>query len=335
MLRSAFPHSHKMGKNASVLVGTVLKKPKILGRSRDAQLQKGTTVVNCYLLFLQMDDLQYQLNYRSEESPTESNHELTNNDQNEHDELASQLVQEKERAREIAEECSALKSSLEQLENAKQVLETETQNLRLEAEELREKVSDLDRQLVESGEVCKVSEQRLQEERERCKKLLKELEEYKLNDCGTCKDLEKRLIDSKQVSDTAEEQLEGERAKYKGLLKELEQYKSDDCLTRDRTGSVPLEIEVQKAKKEGKELVKELTEERKAHETLRYVSFWFESTHSLYFPLLLCGVLYIRSAKMSYRQFFSQGIEWSGHAYWSILKLEETQFPCGTLHYLS
>ena len=328
-------HSQKMGKNVSVLVGTVLKKPKILGPSRDAQLQKGATVVNCCLLFLQMDDLQHQLNHRSEESSTESNHEVTNNDHNEHDELASQLVQEKERAREIAEECSALNSSLEQLENVKQDLETETQNLRLEAEELREKVSDLDRQLVETGEACIVSEHRLQEERERCKKLLKELEENKLIDCGTCKDLEKRLIESKQVSDTAEEQLEEERAKYKVLLKELEQYKSNDCLTRDRTGSVPLEMEVQKAKKEGEELVKELTEERKAHETLRYVSFWFESTHSLYFPLLLCGVLYIRSAKMSYRQFFSQGIEWSSHAYWSILKLEEKQFPCGTLHYLS
>ena len=239
--------------------------------------KKRNTALNCALLFLQMDDLQHQLSHRSEQSPTESNHELTSKDQNEHDELASQLAQEKEHAREIAEECSALKSSLQQLENAKQVLDTETQNLRLEAEELREKASDLDRQLVESGEVCKVSEQRLQEEQERCEKLVKELEEYKLNDCSTCKDLEKRLIESKQVSDAAEEQLEGERAKYKGLLKELEQYKSNDCVTRERSGSVPLEMEVQKAKKESEELVKELTEERKAHETLRYVSFWFES----------------------------------------------------------
>ena len=222
-----------------------------------------------------MDDLQHQLNLGSEESATESNHELTRKDQNEHDELASQFDQEKGRAQEIFEECSALKSSLEQLENAKQALETEKQDLRLEAEELREKVCALDRQLEKSGEACKVSEQRLQEEQGKCEKLLKELEEYKLKGCKTCKDLEKRLI--KQVSDAAEEQLKGERAKYKGLLKELEQYKSNNSLTRDRTGSVPLEMELQMVKKESEELVKELSEERKSHETLRCVLFWFES----------------------------------------------------------
>ena len=109
----------------------------------------------------------------------------------------------------------------------------------------------------------------LQEEQEKCEQIVKEFEEFKLNDCQASKGLEKQCIESKQACDAVGKQLEEERLKCKTLVKELEQYKSQDCRAKGRLGNFPFEMELHKAKKESEELGKELAEERRAHETLR------------------------------------------------------------------
>ena len=224
-------------------------------------------VDSCF--FLQIDDLQQQLNQRVEQLATEGDHEITAQVQGEQDDFASLLAQEKQRAQEITEECSLLKSAVKQLENAKHDLENETQKIRQEADELREKIDDLDERLMESEKARKFSEQRLQEEQEKYDKLIKE---YNSNDCRARKDLEALLAESNQVSVAAEKQLEEERAKFRDLTKELAEHKSNDLRPGDRDNTVPLEAELQKVKTESEELVKDLAEERKAHESLRYTT---------------------------------------------------------------
>lgn len=218
--------------------------------------------------FLQIDDLQQQLNQRIDQLAT-GDQETTSKDHSEQEDFASLPAQEKQRAQEITEECSVLKSAVKQLENAKHDLENETQKLHQEADELREKIYDLDERLVESENARKFSEQRLQEEQEKYDKLVKD---YNSNGCRACKDLEALLAESRQVSVAAEKQLEGERAKFRELTKEIEEYKSNDLRPGDKDNTVSLEAELQKVKTESEELVKELTEERKAHESLRYAT---------------------------------------------------------------
>lgn len=217
--------------------------------------------------FLQIDDLQQQLNQRIDQLAT-GDQETTSKDHSEREDFASLPAQEKQRAQEITEECSGLKSAVKQLENAKHDLENETQKLHQEADELREKIYDLDERLVESENARKFSEQRLQEEQEKYDKFVKD---YNSNGCRACKDLEALLAESRHVSVAAEKQLEEERAKFRELTKEIEGYKSNDLRPGDKDNTVS-QAELQKVKTETEELVKELTEERKAHESLRYAT---------------------------------------------------------------
>ena len=53
-----------------------------------------------------------------------------------------------------------------------------------------------------------------------CEKIVKEFEEFKLNDCQASKGLEKQLVESKQACDAAGKQLEEERLKCEKLVKE-------------------------------------------------------------------------------------------------------------------
>lgn len=177
-------------------------------------------------MFLQTEDLQNELNHALEttdHSSREMNDESAIDKQTGRDGSASLLAAEKERAQVLTEECNNLKSLLETLSKRNEVLDDETKSTKREVEELQERIKVLESQLVESKQDCDLSREQLQEEREKCKKLAKDLDEYK----------------------------------------------SNEYRAKDPSGNVSFEVEVQKAKKQSDELVKELAEEKKSNETLR------------------------------------------------------------------
>ena len=177
-------------------------------------------------LFLQTEHLQNELNRAletNEHSSRQMNDEATADEQTGRDNLASLLTEEKERAQALTEECNSLKSSLETLSKRNEVLDSEATNTKRKVEELQERIRVLESQLVESKQDCDMSKEQLQGERERCEKLVKDLNEYK----------------------------------------------SNECRSKDTSGSVSFEVELQKAKKQCEELGKELAEEKKSNETLR------------------------------------------------------------------
>lgn len=81
--------------------------------------------------------------------------------------------------------------------------------------------------------------------------------------------LESQLVESKQACDMSKEQLQEERETCEKLVQDLIEYKSNECRSKDTSGNVSFEVELQKAKKQRDELVKELAEEKKSNETLR------------------------------------------------------------------
>ena len=99
---------------------------------------------------LQSEDLQHQLSKaleRIEQSSQDMNEKMTSEEQSldeqneketEHSKLASlyMLSTEQERTREIAEECNALKCSLETVQNRNGLLENEAKEKKQEVEEL-------------------------------------------------------------------------------------------------------------------------------------------------------------------------------------------------------
>ena len=175
-------------------------------------------------MFLQTENLQDELNRALETNDSSSR--KTNDEmdkQTGRDNLASLLAVEKERAQAITEQCNFLKSSLETLSKRNEVLDNETKNAKREVEELQERIKVLESQLVESKQACDMSQEQLQEEREKCEKLVKDVNEYK----------------------------------------------SNECRSKDTSGSVSFEVELQKSKKQCDELGKELAEEKKSNETLR------------------------------------------------------------------
>ena len=89
------------------------------------------------------------------------------------------------------------------------------------------------------------------------------------------KDLESQLFGAKQMCDVSKEQLKEEMGKCEKIVKEFNEYKSNKCRPKDSSGNISFEVELQKANKRSEELVKELTEEKKLNETLRweFVSF--------------------------------------------------------------
>ena len=78
------------------------------------------------------------------------------------------------------------------------------------------------------------------------------------------------MIESKQAYDLSKEQLEQEKEKYEKLAIELKEMKSTESRSKkELSGNLSFELELQQTKKDSEELVKELAEEKKAHETLR------------------------------------------------------------------
>ena len=176
-------------------------------------------------MFLQTEDLQNELNRALEindHSSREMNDEVTTDEQPGPDSLATLLAVEKERAQAITEECNSLKSSLETLSKRNEVLDNEARNTKREVEELQERIKVLDSQLVESKRACDMSKEQLQEEREKCEKLVKDLNEYKSNECR-----------SKDTSGNVSFEVELQKAKKRcdELGKELtEEKKSNETL---------------------------------------------------------------------------------------------------------
>lgn len=84
------------------------------------------------------------------------------------------------------------------------------------------------------------------------------------------KDLESQLLESKKRCDVSNEQLKKEREKCEKLEEDLNEHKANECRSKDSSGSASFEAELQKAMKQSEELVKELSEERKLNETLRW-----------------------------------------------------------------
>lgn len=81
--------------------------------------------------------------------------------------------------------------------------------------------------------------------------------------------LELQLVESKQAYDLCKEKLEEQREKCEKLVKDLNEMRTSESLSKEPSGSLASELELQKAKNESEELFKELGEEKKAHETLR------------------------------------------------------------------
>lgn len=136
--------------------------------------------------------------------------------------LASLLTVEKERAQALTEECNLLKCSLETLRNRNEVLDNEAKNTKSEVEEMQERIKVLESQLVESKQASDMSKEQLQEEREKCEKLVKDLNEYKSNECQ-----------SKDTSGSVSFEVELQKAKKQcdELVKKLaEEKKSNETL---------------------------------------------------------------------------------------------------------
>ncbi|CAH3159397.1 unnamed protein product [Pocillopora meandrina] len=155
----------------------------------------------------------------SEEQALDQQHERTTDD----DMLASKLRAEQEQVQGVADECNALRVSLENVQNRNEILKSEAEETKHEVERQRQEIESLELQLVES----------------------------------------------KQAYDLCKEQLEEQREKCEKLVKDLNEMRTSESLSKEPSGSLASELELQKAKDESEELFKELGEEKKAHETLR------------------------------------------------------------------
>ena len=140
----------------------------------------------------------------------------TMDEQTEREKLASLLTVEKERAQALTEECNSLKSSLETLRNRNEVLDNEAKNTKREVEEQQERIEVLESQLIESKQTCDFSKEKLHEEREKCEKLVKELNEYKSNEC---------LSKDASANVSFEVELQKSKKQYEELGKELAEEK--------------------------------------------------------------------------------------------------------------
>lgn len=217
----------------------------------------------------QIDELEYQLSLKSEKLATENNCEY--NEQVEREDLDSLLTQEQERTQKLIEQCRVYNHTMEKLKSEKEALENETKELRKKSDELHVSIEDLKKQPADSEQRLKSSEELLHDEKEACEKLEKESQTLETIDCSVCKDLEKQSTEFKQVGEATEKQLKKELARNEELLKELEHYKTNETHTKGNTECVRFEAELQKIKNQKEELVKELVEERRVHETLRWV----------------------------------------------------------------
>ena len=150
------------------------------------------------------------------------NDETTMDEQTGRDKSVSLLAAEKERAQVLTEECNNLKSLMETLSKRNEVLDNEAKNTKRDVEELQERIKVLESQLVESKQDCDLSKVQLQEEREKCGKLVKDLHEYKSNECR-----------AKDPSGNVSFEVELQKAKKQcdELVKELaEEKKSNETL---------------------------------------------------------------------------------------------------------
>lgn len=218
----------------------------------------------------QIDDLEYQISLKSEKLSTENSCE--HHEQCEREDLDSLLTQEQERTQKLSEQCRVYHCTTENLKSEKVALENERNELRKKCDELHVNIVDLNKRLADSEQRLKSSEERLHKDKEVCEKLEKESQTLETIDCSVYKDLEKQSTELKQVGEAIEKQLKKERERNEELVKELEHLKTNKSLTNSNTECVQFEEELQKIKNQKEEeLVKELREERRLHETLRWV----------------------------------------------------------------
>ncbi|XP_022801236.1 kinesin-like protein KIN-7I [Stylophora pistillata] len=141
--------------------------------------------------------------------------------------FTSELSAEKERAQEIADECNALKLSLENVQNRNGILESEVEETKQEVEKKLKQLKSLELQLVESKQAYDLCEEQLKEQRDKCEELVKELNEMKSTECQ-----------SKKLSGSFSSELELHKAKRENeeLLKELgEEKKTHEMLRKEHT----------------------------------------------------------------------------------------------------
>ena len=140
---------------------------------------------------LQCEDILHQLSKaleRIEQSSQDMNEKMTSEEQSldeqneketEHNKLASILSTEQERTREIAEECNALKCSLETVQNRNELLDNEAKGKKQEVEQLRQQIKRLRSKFVESKQAYDLSKEQLEQEKKKYEKLAIELKEMK------------------------------------------------------------------------------------------------------------------------------------------------------------
>ncbi|XP_067024413.1 uncharacterized protein [Acropora muricata] len=214
-----------------------------------------------------IDDLEYQLSLKSEKLSTENSCE--HHEQCESEDLDSLLTQEQERTQKLSEQCRVYHCTTENLKSEKVALENERNELRKKCDELHVNMVDLNKRLADSEQRLKSSEERLHEDKV-CEKLEKDSQTLETIDCSVYKDLEKQSTELKEVGEAIEKQLKKERERNEELVKELEHLKTNKSLINSNTECVQFEEELQKIKNQKEEeLVKELREERRLHETLR------------------------------------------------------------------
>ena len=177
----------------------------------------------------QLENVSQDVNKKllSEEQALDQQHEKKTDD----DMLASKLRAEQKRAQEIADECNALRVSLENVQNRNEIFKSEAKETKQEVEKQRQEIESLELQLVDSNQAYDLCKEQLEEQREKCEKLVKDLNEMR----------------------------------------------TSESLSKEPSGSLASELELQKAKNESEELFKELGEEKKSHETLRWMKpVWSE-----------------------------------------------------------
>ena len=169
----------------------------------------------------QLENVSQDVNKKllSEEQVLDQQYEKTTDD----DMLASKLRAEQERVQEVADECNALRVSLENVQNRNEIFKSEAKETKQEVEKQRQEIESLELQLVDSNQAYDLCKEQLEEQREKCEKLVKDLNEMR----------------------------------------------TSESLSKEPSGSLASELELQKAKNESEELFKELGEEKKSHETLR------------------------------------------------------------------
>lgn len=217
----------------------------------------------------QIDNLEYQLSLKSEKLSTENN--CQHHEQCERDDLGSLLTQEQERTQKLSEQCRIYHCTTENLKGEKVALENERNELRKKCDELHVNMVDLNERLADSEQRLKSSEERLREEKELCEKLEKESQTLETIDFSVCRDLEKQSTELKQVGEAIEKQLKKERERNEELVTELARIKTKKSYTKGHSECVQFEEEFQKIKNQKEELLKEFSEERRLHETLRWV----------------------------------------------------------------